>query len=264
MLNSGRLFCISILLFTFSLFVLSSCGGGGSGVSGNEDISGTITSVGIFVAVDTTNRHSLSYAFRDIELINEALAEDPAGVPLEGATVELIFSDGTIVVTTTDENGKFAFDDVPAGTYSIRVSEPSIETMVIDNIVVLEGDKTVIRGIVTADGAVVTVDVVVDDCIVEAGNAAQLVHAQNLADAAEVPVEEVLELREVGCLGWGVVAKELGVQPGILGLGNSSVKGGGMAAHVENSDSDDDDQPGKGKGNGKPDKSDNPGKGHNK
>jgi hypothetical protein len=56
-------------------------------------------------------------------------------------------------------------------------------------------------------------------------NDAQLGHALNLAEAAHRPLQEVLDLRQSG-LGWGQIAHQLGVSPGVLGLGRSNLTDG--------------------------------------
>ena len=47
---------------------------------------------------------------------------DPAGVPIPGATVELIGGGKTVAKTVTAADGGFKFADVAAGTYDINVS----------------------------------------------------------------------------------------------------------------------------------------------
>ncbi|HRE00286.1 MAG TPA: carboxypeptidase regulatory-like domain-containing protein, partial [Ilumatobacteraceae bacterium] len=58
--------------------------------------------------------------------------QNSANVPLGGATVALLkISDGTVVRTITDTVGtetSFAFDNVPIGTYTLRVSHGSYRT----------------------------------------------------------------------------------------------------------------------------------------
>ncbi len=47
---------------------------------------------------------------------------DDTGAPLPGAAVELTSADGQPRATATDANGRYVFDDVPRGTYTIAVA----------------------------------------------------------------------------------------------------------------------------------------------
>ncbi len=214
-------------------FVLSACGGGSGGegattANDSGSISGQVFVDDGAVTVAMKSTAPTPTALFSFELIESAHAQEIVGEPLAGATVELIDSNGTVVgSTTTDENGDFLFSGIAAGTYLIQVSEPTIVTLVVTDVVVLAGDVAVIEGTVTADGGVASVDYELETCGLVAESPGQLGHAEALASAAEISVDEVIALREGNCLGWGVIAQELEVSPGALGLGNSGVRGGG-------------------------------------
>lgn len=63
-----------------------------------------------------------TYAIGDIVWIDS----DADGVqgedeePLPGVTVELVVDGGVVQTTTTDDNGRYVFDNLPAGTYQVR------------------------------------------------------------------------------------------------------------------------------------------------
>ncbi|MGE3619490.1 MAG: SdrD B-like domain-containing protein [Acidimicrobiia bacterium] len=63
-----------------------------------------------------------TYAIGDIVWIdsdNDGI-QDPGEEPLPGVKVELLQDGATIASTTTDSNGRYVFDDLPAGTYQVR------------------------------------------------------------------------------------------------------------------------------------------------
>lgn len=255
--------CIGLFRGLFlSLIVLpafTACGGGSSFSAEKVGISGNISTVGFTVAL-RRNRGLLPAIDRFFS-ISTAYAQDD-GVPLEGAVVELYDAAGVLVASTmTDENGDFEFLDVGAGEYSLLVTEDSINPLNIDGVIVLDGDTAVVRGTVTADGAEASVDYVVDTCETVASNDAQVAHAQSVADAAEVSLDEVLELREVECLGWGVIAQRFDVHPGTLGLGNSNASGGGRPENPGNSGGGRPDSPGNSGNGGRPESPGNSGNG---
>ena len=233
-----------LILALFLIIMPSSCGSGASiSEIGQLSITGNVSTLGF----STLARVSTPNSFWNFEIVSPAYAQEIEGTPLADALVELLDINGIVIDSAmTDENGDFQFFDVPSGTYSIQVTEASINPLTVDNIVVLDGDTAVIRGTVTADGADANVDFVVDTCEVEADNPAQLAHATAIADAAEVSVEEVLEQREVDCLGWGLIAQNFEIHPSILGIGNDTVRGGGRPEEPGNSDS-------AGNGGGRPD-----------
>lgn len=61
-----------------------------------------------------------------------AVYEQGTQVPVAGATVELTPADGgaSVFTATTSDNGRFAFDEVPAAAYSVRITCPGYEETV--------------------------------------------------------------------------------------------------------------------------------------
>lgn len=246
-----------LCVFVCSLCLFTACGGGGGddGNSGsanpqNVSVSGKI--VGPPGAVARVQVHStFASALSRIELVSPAYAQDGLQ-PLEGVSVDLVNSAGVVIATTvTDENGDFFFADVAAGTYSIVASSPNFDPLRVENIVVLDGDTVVLTGTVQeTEAGVVDVSYRIATCEPVGTNQAQLGHAQNIADAASVPVETVIAERESSCRGWGELAQQFNVPPGTLGLGNIRSQGGGRRPN-----GDDDGSPGNsgnnnGNGNG--------------
>ncbi|WP_281658304.1 carboxypeptidase regulatory-like domain-containing protein [Halobacillus sp. Cin3] len=73
------------------------------------------------------------------------VADERTTAPIAGAEVDLINSDGvTIASTTTDQDGLFRFEDVPSGTYRLRMTRPGYEADTI-TIEVVEGETTYVR-----------------------------------------------------------------------------------------------------------------------
>ncbi|MDX2063452.1 MAG: TonB-dependent receptor [Bacteroidia bacterium] len=62
--------------------------------------------------------------------------------PLIGATVVL---EGTTIGANTDIDGQFAFNNVPVGTYTVKISYVSYETLSITDVVVEAGKVTVVE-----------------------------------------------------------------------------------------------------------------------
>lgn len=232
------------------LIGFGACGGGSGGGSGSLSITGSITSAEVEVAAVGGGRR-VSPVFYRWQLISPAYADDAeAALPIVAATVELLDANGVLVASTvTDEEGEFAFHNIAPGEYSIVVSSPEMETLTISGVIVLEGDTAVIRGSVAESGGQVTVDYSVNDCEVSPDNQGQIGHAEALADAAGVPVEDVIAAREGTCSGWGVIAQNLGVPPGVLGLGHTQAHGG--THHPDNQGQSDEEH-------GKPDDAGNP------
>lgn len=63
-----------------------------------------------------------TYAVGDVVWIDSDKdgVQDEGEPPLPGVTVELLVDGVVIQTTTTDENGRYVFDDLPAGTYQVR------------------------------------------------------------------------------------------------------------------------------------------------
>lgn len=67
--------------------------------------------------------------------------------PLIGATVVL---EGTTIGANTDIDGQFAFNNVPVGTYTVKISYVSYETLSITDVVVEAGKVTVVEPVLKA------------------------------------------------------------------------------------------------------------------
>jgi hypothetical protein len=70
------------------------------------------------------------------------------GSLLEGVKVEILnteFSDNT------DEDGYYYFEDVPAGTYSLRITFDTYKELIIEDVVLNAGDELMVDGALDAD-----------------------------------------------------------------------------------------------------------------
>ncbi|MCW5951210.1 MAG: carboxypeptidase regulatory-like domain-containing protein [Propionibacteriaceae bacterium] len=63
-----------------------------------------------------------TYAIGDLVWIdaNDNGVQDEGEEPLAGVTVDLLVDGAVVATTTTDENGRYVFDNLPAGTYQVR------------------------------------------------------------------------------------------------------------------------------------------------
>lgn len=63
-----------------------------------------------------------TYAIGDVVWIdaNDNGLQDEGEEPLAGVTVDLLVDGAVVATTTTDENGRYVFDSLPAGTYQVR------------------------------------------------------------------------------------------------------------------------------------------------
>jgi len=61
--------------------------------------------------------------------------------PLEGAEVSITLEE-VPTTTSTDEDGYYAFSGVPAGSYSLSASSTGYTSLTVDNVEVVEGNKT--------------------------------------------------------------------------------------------------------------------------
>jgi len=160
--------------------------------------------------------------------------------PLTGYTVQLTDSTGAVVAeTTVDADGNFKFTGVKEGDYTLVVKDDVGDVVTEVNVTILEGDDATINGAFTDTS--VTWDVVFDSNDSGALNDTQMKRAQTIADLSGMSVDEVVAMRESG-MGWGVIAKELGLHPGQLGMGHPD----GWEPHKTT-------KANKGKGKGKPD-----------
>lgn len=110
---------------------------------------------------------------------------DGAGLAIPNAAVELIHAHSGIAVRgLTNSNGSYAFDDLPLGKYSLRISSPSFRQLRIEGIEIHVA--TAIRQDATLEVAPVTAVVAVESSTplvrTETAEIGQLVDANQVAD----------------------------------------------------------------------------------
>jgi hypothetical protein len=69
------------------------------------------------------------------------IVSDADELPIEGATVTIVL-DGVETMAQTDEAGNYAFPGIPAGTYALTTEVEGFETLNVEDVVVVEGNKT--------------------------------------------------------------------------------------------------------------------------
>lgn len=207
--------------------VLAGCGGGsGSATSPSaQGGSGGAVVSGQIVRTQGAALHESRTVVALRAVLGIGLAEAAVGDPVPGVTVTLTGTGGTFTATT-DANGNFLFPSVPAGTYTISVTDTATEPDTVyavtgtTGLTVGAGDTGVIAGTVKLAAAVLTVTVAATDFADVLANDAQLAHAINVAQASQQSLEDVIAYRQAGH-GWGQVAHHFNVHPGVLGLGAS-------------------------------------------
>jgi Carboxypeptidase regulatory-like domain len=225
-----------ILLGSLGLLagILAACGGGSSsntgpsagGGGGFSGSSGAVVQGQLRRGTGSAQSEAVIFVvFRTA--LGIGLAEAAPTTPLAGATVTLSGPGGPFT-TTTDADGKFTFGDLVAGTYTFSVctGTPSCETIPIASpspaeITVGPADVGTINGTVfNDDSVIVSVDVVAESVSAEGvfRNDAQLCIASRLAQGANVPLGQIIDLRLKG-MGWGKIAKQKGLHSGMIGGG---------------------------------------------
>ena len=61
---------------------------------------------------------------------------------VSGANVTLTSAAGKTLTAITDQDGKFAFSDVPPGTYTLRVVKTGFQTYELKDVVVRAGNES--------------------------------------------------------------------------------------------------------------------------
>ncbi|HEB73256.1 MAG TPA: hypothetical protein ENI77_11655 [Nitrospirae bacterium] len=219
-------------LFLLALIsLLMACGGGGTvgAVSGGSPDSGNRISGRMALSGASTARST-----SPVITANSDKAYTTA-------TVQLVDAGGNVVyVTTTDENGKFEFNNVTAGDYIVVVIDIKTgETMAQVNVSALEGDDVNLEGVIDTAKTEWTINFISNDedssDLLESDE--QMDKAKILAKASGLTLDEVIDMRLSG-MGWGEIARKLGVAPGALGLDNDE------AFEVEQTTSSDDNSAG--------------------
>jgi hypothetical protein len=194
-----------------------SAGGGGGGASGaivrGQIRSGTTARGESAVRVVFERALGIGVAEAAVDQLTVTLT------PVPGST-------GVEVSTTTDLGGNFEFPAVLPGEYTISVSNAGVpltlEAPLPANVIVGTGDLATVTGTVQ-DGTIIGTTVVVTAVATTADgilqNDAQVGHLVNLALAAGVSADTVLQMRLSG-MGWGQIAHALGVHPRNIGLGH--------------------------------------------
>jgi hypothetical protein len=146
------------------------------------------------------------------------LAEAQApGSPVAGAPVRLLMGTTEVATTTTDSNGQFVFRGIAPGTYTVEVTVGG--QVFLTPVTVGAGDQAIV-GVATNGENTVQVTATSTDVY---NNDAQLRHAINISnESSTCDIEEVTDLREQG-LGWGNIAHQCNVHPGVIGRGPSNL-----------------------------------------
>ena len=74
--------------------------------------------------------------------ISGRISEAVTGNSIAGASVHLLSGSTLVAVTLTDVNGHYAFNAIPPGTYTLRVSATNYQTLM-DSIVVVNAQNTI-------------------------------------------------------------------------------------------------------------------------
>lgn len=235
------------LVFVFGIF-MTACGSGGGSVSATGSSGGNMVS-GTVKLSDGASGSARTYA----------LEGDTSGEPYADAIVQLVDSEGNVVAETeTDEDGNFNIDGVEEGDYTILVIDPETgDTVTEVEVSIVDGDDVLIEGVITGGEAEWTVEFTANTADLQ--NEAQNDKAKNIAMESDATLDEVLAMREAG-MGWGEIARELGVHPSVLGLGNEKGFEKSKKSKADEEAVSDSAKGGKGKGKGK-DKDNKPDKG---
>ena len=218
-----RTLTVSILMMMGILAVtLTGCGGGGSSTTGPSSAGGgssTAVIQGQVVSAQTSRGPESVIVVALRMTLGIGLAEAVTGTPIAGALVELF--DGVIVpgetpiaTTETDASGNFFFRSLQPGTYTVRVTTTAPPSVTIATVTVGAGDNAIVG---VASGTPPAVIVTTNPF--DINNDAQFGHAMNIDRAsASCDLDQVIALREAGH-GWGDIAHQCNVSPGVIGLG---------------------------------------------
>jgi hypothetical protein len=91
--------------------------------AGDYTLAGTAPGVSpVARAVRVPGSEDLTFASPAFRIA--AIVTGPGGAPFGGAVVTLSGGDGTVVISVSDDQGSVAFDDVPAGSYTLAAEGP--------------------------------------------------------------------------------------------------------------------------------------------
>ena len=85
---------------------------------------------------------SLAYAQNPQQTLRGQVFDAVAQKALSGATVLL---EGSTTGTSTDDQGKFRFENLPVGRYRLRVSYVGYDTLVVPEVLLEAGRETVLQ-----------------------------------------------------------------------------------------------------------------------
>jgi hypothetical protein len=214
--------------------VVVACGGGSSSTSGPSRGGGFGGSSGAVIQGQLVRTRSAALGESPLVIVVRTalgigLAEAAPGDPVSGAEVKLTETTTlTTFTTTTNSQGNFIFTNIPGGTYTIQVTDPTATpptTLTLDvtsdggvgnEVVVGAGDVATISGQVAQTAADGTVHVAASDVGDVLQNSAQLCHAMSIASASGANLGDVINTRQAGH-GWGNVARQFQVPPRVLG-----------------------------------------------
>ncbi|MEA1954496.1 MAG: SdrD B-like domain-containing protein, partial [Campylobacterota bacterium] len=103
----------------------------GSNDALDSDINTITGQTSLFELLSPYNNMTIDAGFYELATISGTVSEDTdnddlADVMLEGVTIDLLDSNGTVIsTTTTDSNGSYIFIDVEPGTYTVVETQPS-------------------------------------------------------------------------------------------------------------------------------------------
>lgn len=218
-----RTLTVSILMMGCLAVSLAGCGGGGSSTTGPTGGGSTAVIQGQVVSTQTSRGMESVVVVALRTAFGIGLAEAVTGIPIEGAVVELfvgVIDPGeTPATTVTDASGNFHFTGLQPGTYTVKVTTTVPPSVKIATVTVGAGDNAIV-GVVASSGTPPTVTVATNPF--DINNDAQFGHAMNIDHAsASCDLFQVIALREAGH-GWGNIAHQCNVSPGVIGLGHPS------------------------------------------
>jgi len=225
--------CALLVIFGLVAAVVYGCGGSSSSstgpstfsASGSAGSSGAVVQGQLLRGSGSAQSESAIFALMRTAL-GIGLAEAAPTTPLADATVTLSGPGGPFT-TQTDADGKFRFTGLLPGTYTLSVCvevapAPCVPQTVQtgSEIIVGPGDLGTINGTVFKDTVAASVDVQAQSVTAQGilQNDAQLCIASRIAQAANVPLGTIINMRQQR-MGWGNIARQENVPAGVIGGG---------------------------------------------